>query len=80
VYIIDKISNVLVSQEDQLNHFVEYYKELAFDIKGQSHNENYWKGILNSSSYPQESWDISQPISMSEMYSTVLSMKNKKAL
>ena len=38
-----------------------------------------WKRILNNSSTPQESWDINQPISMSEIHSTVLSMKNNKA-
>ena len=79
VYIKDKEGNVLVSQEDQLNRFAEHYEELASDITGHSLNENYWKRILNNSSSPQESWDINQPISMSEIQSTVLSMKNNKA-
>ena len=79
VYIKDKEGNVLVSQEDQLNRFAEHYEELASDITGHSLNENYWKRILNNSSTPQESWDINQPISMSEIHSTVLSMKNNKA-
>ena len=79
VYIKDKEGNVLVSQEDQLNRFAEHYEELASDITGHSLNENYWKRIFNNSSSPQESWDINQPISMSEIHSTVLSMKNNKA-
>ena len=70
VYIKDKEGNVIVSQEDQLNRFAEHYEELASDITGHSLNENYWKRILNNSSSPQESWDINQPISMSEIHST----------
>jgi len=42
---------------------------------GHSLNENYLEGILNNYSSPQESWDINQPISMSEIHSTVLLIK-----
>ncbi|KAG4084705.1 hypothetical protein H8356DRAFT_1376686 [Neocallimastix lanati (nom. inval.)] len=47
---------------------------------GHSLNENYLEGILNNYSSPQESWDSNQPISMSEIHSTVLLIKkNNKA-
>jgi len=58
VYIKVKAGNVLVSQENQLHRFAEYYEELISDITNHSLNENYWKEIMNNSSSPQESWNI----------------------
>jgi hypothetical protein len=72
-YIKDKVSNVLVSQEDQFNRFTEHYEEFTSDKMVQDLNENYWKGIYNYS-FLQESRDIIIPISMSEIYSTVISI------
>jgi len=56
---------------DNSNRFAEHYKELASDITGHSLNENYWSRQFNNSS-TSETWDINQPISMSDIYTTLL--------
>jgi len=54
-------------------------KNSCFDFRVINNKlRNYWKETLNNSSSLQELWDISQPISISEIHSTIFSMKNNK--
>ena len=74
----DKNGIVLTSRNDQLKRFAEHYKDLASDITSHSLDENYWKIALGSQN-PTATWDINNPITMSEIESTVNEMKNNKA-
>ena len=79
VAIKDKNGKILISQNDQLNRFAEHYKDLASDVTSHSLDEEYWKNVFGSSQISTETWNINQPITMSEIESTVKEMKNNKA-
>ena len=78
-YIKDKNGNFLVSQEEQLNRFAEHYRDLASDVTNHSLDEDYWNKTLDNLPTSSEPWNINQPISMEEIESTILLMKNNKA-
>lgn len=67
----------LISHSDQLQRQIEHYKNLASDVTGHSLNRYYWNAIFpHAKPY---TWNINDPISLSEIRSTILSMKNNKA-
>ena len=73
----NKYGTDLFSKNDQLNRWAEHYKDLSSDSTGHSLNRQYWNSI-----FPHQnpiSWDINDPISLSEIRNTVLSMRNNKA-
>ena len=67
----------LFSLPDQLQRWAEHYMNLASDSTGHSLNRYYWNAIFSNAN--STTWNINNPISISEIKDTVLSMKNNKA-
>ena len=78
-YPVCKTGNTIGSTATRAVGWTSDYKELASDSTNHSLDEDYWKKTLDNTSISSETWDINQPISMSEIESAVLSMKNNKA-
>ncbi len=73
----DKNGQDLFSLSDQLQRWAEHYKQLASDETGHSLNRYYWNATFPHTN--STTWNINDPIAISEIRSTVLSMKNNKA-
>ena len=69
----------ITSPNDHLARWAEHYKDLASDVTGHSLNSNYWAAVFRNNHRYTQTWNINDPITISEIRNTVLSMKNNKA-
>jgi len=77
-YLKSSDGRYLFSNEDKLQRFAEHYEILASDVTGHSRDDIFWENRFASLPFNPE-WDINGPITISEIYETVSSMKNNKA-
>ncbi len=73
----NSIGQDLFTHSDQLRRWAEHYKNLASDVTGHSLDRYYWNAIFPHANLTP--WNINEPISLSEIRSIILSMKNNKA-
>jgi len=65
----------LFDPNDQLKRWAEHYKDLASDSTGHSLNQDYWANFLRNNPCNPNTWNINDPISLSDIRNTLLSMK-----
>jgi len=69
----------LFDPNDQLKRWAEHYKDLPSDSIGHSLNQDYWANVFLNNPRNPNTWNINNPISLSDIRNTVLSMKHNKA-
>jgi len=74
-----KFGKDIVSPKEQLSRWAEHYKDLASDVTGHSLSESYWNLTLRNYDFKEDTWDINDPILLSEIRKSVLEMKKNKA-
>ena len=79
LFILESLNLVRIDHSDQLKCWAKYYKNLSSDSTGQSLNQDYQAYVFCNNPHNPHTWNINDPISLSDIRNTVHSMKCNKA-